>query len=55
MPVGYMSEFAHEHPEYWSRTRDGTSFLDMPLHRERWGYGYLGLAYSEVRKHDISL
>jgi hypothetical protein len=41
--------------EYWTRTRDGKTWLDIG-HRDRLGaYGYLSLAYPEVRERERNL
>ncbi len=56
-PLGFMAEFASDHPEYWTKTREGLGFADLPVfeHRKGNGYSYLSLAYPEVREYYISL
>lgn len=52
-PVGRVSRFAVEHPEFMSKGRDGRSWLEWDVGEPVLGYdvGYLGLAHPEVRDY----
>ena len=54
MRLGSMPKFAMEHPEYMSRARDGTSWLDWGIGESPLGYdvGYMGFSHPEVREYE---
>ncbi len=56
-PVGWVTKFAADNPEYWTKTQDGVGFLDIPIseHRSRDGVGFLGLSYPEVRNNYVGM
>ncbi len=54
MQLTTIPKFALDHPEYMSRARDGTTWLDWEIGESPMGYdtGYMGLAYPEVREYE---
>jgi hypothetical protein len=54
LPLGYADGFGSQHPKWWSRARDGRSWLDMNPSEPNAMYGYLSVAFAEVRQYVVS-
>jgi hypothetical protein len=58
LPILHLSKFASDHPAYFTKTREGKSWLDIDRRQRLTGYpgvGLLSLAYPEVREYFTSL
>lgn len=56
--IAYISRFARAHPEYWTKTQTGRSWLDIDRRDSTTGYpgiGLVSLSYPEVRNYERSL